>query len=299
MKKPPQILWSEGMFLRPHQLQAADRYREDALREEIRRIQPFFWGLMSLEVAPDQLENYNFDVRGMEIKLKDGTSLTLGGNLRLFPRPFKTEIDAAGGRMEVHVGVPVWQESFANTFMLGEKVQGQDRRASMEMFETLDENTGANAQQIETKRYNGRLFFGNENREGYETLPIAVVERSGQGKNYPVLSRDFIPAVTEIGASSTLRTLCESVTNRLEAKHRLLLSEVSTGKLSMEHDAATAWQTIMKLQTLGSFTFVLQQITRIPRVHPFLVYCEFTRLAGELAIFGDPRKAPQIPLYDH
>ncbi len=80
MKKTPQVLWAEGMFLRPHHLQTAERYREEALAREVARIQPFFYGLASLDVAPDQLENFVFEIRDVSLKLKDGTALSMHTN---------------------------------------------------------------------------------------------------------------------------------------------------------------------------------------------------------------------------
>lgn len=299
MARTPEIHWGEGMFLRPHHLQAAFRQREEELRQEVRRLQPFFWGILKVDIALDQLENFTFEVRDLEVKLKDGTALSLGSNLNLPPRSFRTELDQASGRMDVWLGVPAWKELEANVFAPGEKIGGQDRRYSVEIAQILDENTGSNAQPIETRRANGRFFFGNESREGYECVQIALIERSGQGKNTPSLSAEYIPAVTEIGAWAVLENLCQSVTNRLEAKHRFLVSEVSEGKLTVDSEGTTGWQPILKLQILGSFLYLFQQVTRIPRVHPFLVYTEFCRLVGELSMFGDPGQLPRVPLYDH
>jgi type VI secretion system protein ImpJ len=299
MAKTPEVHWAEGMFLRPHHLQLAERHREEMLRQEVRRLQPFFWGLLKVDIALDQLENFTFEVRDVEVKLKDGTSLSLASNLRLPSRTFKTELDQAGGRMEVWLGVPSWRELDGNAFQPGETAGGQDRRWSVEAVEALDENTGGNAQVIEARRANGRFFFGRESREGYECVPLALVERAGQGKNTPVLSAEFIPSVTEIGAWPGLESLCQSVTNRLEAKHRFLVSEVLEGKLTTDSEGTTGWQPVLKLQILGSFLFLFQQLTRIPRIHPFTVYAEFCRLAGELSIFDDQRSPVKIPLYDH
>ena len=299
MAKTPEVHWAEGMFLRPHHLQLAERHREELLRQEVRRLQPFFWGLLKIDIALDQLENFTFEVRDCEVKLKDGTSLSLSSNLRLPPRTFKTELDQAGGRMEVWLGIPSWRELDANAFQPGESVGGQDRRWSVESVEVLDENTGGNAQVLESRRANGRFLFGRESREGYECVPVALIERAGQGKNTPVLSTEFVPPVTEIGAWPALENLCQSVTNRLEAKHRFLVSEVVEGKLTTDAEGTTGWQPILKLQILGSFLFLFQQLTRIPRIHPFTVYVEFCRLAGELSIFDDQRSPLKIPLYDH
>jgi len=299
MKKTPQVLWAEGMFLRPHHLQTAERYREEALQREIQRIQPFFYGLQSLDVAPDQLENFVFEIRDVSLKLKDGTPLSSDSTLRLSPRSFKNELDKAGGRMRVFLGVPVMRETAPNTFAPGEGPAGVDRRYVAENAEVLDENSGTNPQPVGVRRCNGKLFFGTESQEGYECLEVAVVERSGSGRNFPVLSREFIPSLTEIGASRTLQALCDGVTNRIEAKHRLLLTDLAQGRLTVTSDGTSAWQTIIKLQILGSFLFLFQQLTRIPRIHPFHVYTEFARLAGELSIFDDGRIPVKIPVYDH
>ena len=299
MKKTPQVLWAEGMFLRPHHLQTAERFREEALQREIQRIQPFFYGLQSLEVAPDQLENFVFEIRDVSLKLKDGTALSSDSTLRLSPRSFKNELDKASGRMRVFVGVPVMRETAPNTFAPGEGPTGVDRRFVAENADVLDENTGGNPQPVGVRRCNGKLFFGAESQEGYECLEVAVVERSGSGRNFPVLSREFIPSLTELGGSRTIQALCDGVTNRIEAKHRLLLTDVSQGRLTIQSDGTSGWQTIIKLQILGSFLFLFQQLTRIPRIHPFAVYTEFARLAGELSIFDDGKIPVKIPVYDH
>jgi type VI secretion system protein ImpJ len=299
MKKTPQVLWAEGMFLRPHHLQTAERYRDEALQREIQRIQPFFYGLQSLEVAPDQLENFVFEIRDVSLKLKDGTPLSSDSTLRLSPRSFKNELDKASGRMRVFVGVPVMREAAPNTFASGEGPAGVDRRFVAENAEVLDENSGSNPQPVGVRRCNGKLFFGAESQEGYECLEVAVVERSGSGRNFPVLSREFIPSLTELGGSRTIQALCDGVTNRIEAKHRLLLTDVAQGRLTIASEGTSGWQTIIKLQILGSFMFLFQQLTRIPRIHPFHVYTEFARLAGELSIFDDGKIPVKIPVYDH
>ena len=128
MKKNRPVLWAEGMFLRPHHLQAAERFHEESLQDEVRRIQPFFWGITRMEIAQDQLENHVFELRDVEAKLKDGSTLSAGGNLRVFPRPFKAELEQSGGRMDVFLGVPVLRDDAPNTFFPGEDRRGQDRR---------------------------------------------------------------------------------------------------------------------------------------------------------------------------
>jgi type VI secretion system protein ImpJ len=297
MAQTAPVYWGEGMFLRPHHLQAAERFREESLRQEILRVQPFGWGLVRLQVAAAPLENFGFELQEAELRLKDGTALSLGATLKVQPRTFKEELERAGGRLAVHLGVPRYRPSGANV-LVGDAPGGRERRYVAESVDVLDENIGGNPQPVTVRRFNGRLFFGEENREGFECLEIARIERSGRGRNAPVLAAGFIPAAVEIGASPVLQDLCDGILHRLEAKRQLLLTELAEGRLTTEAAGATAWRPILKLQILGSFTFLLEQLTRLPRLHPFTLYAELCRLAGELSIFHDGSPF-RLPVYDH
>jgi type VI secretion system protein ImpJ len=291
------VFWGEGMFLRPHHLQAAERFREESLRREILRVQPFGWGIVRLEVAAAPLENFGFELRAAEVRLKDGTALSLGSTLNVAPRPFKDELERARGRLAVHLGIPVYRAAGPNV-LVGDVPGGRERRYLADSVDMLDENTGGNPQPVTVRRLNGRLFFGDESREGFECLEIAHLERSGRGANAPVLAADFIPPLLEVGASPVLQDIGEGILHRLEAKRRLLLTELAEGRLTTEAAGATAWKPILKLQILGSSTFLLEQLVRLPRLHPFTLYAELCRLAGELSIFHDG-SAFRLPVYDH
>ena len=199
MARIPEIHWAEGMFLRPQHLQVFSRQLTGMVADARRRSQPFFWGISRIEVAEDHLEAFTFSLRRFEALLKDGTRLDLPTNLRLDPRDFKDELAAAEGLLPVYLGVPILREGEPNTIGLGEG-EGKDLRYRVDTFETADENQGGSPQPLEVRKLNGRLFLGDEDREGYETLPIALVQRAGYGSNAPVLAREFIPPVTEVTA---------------------------------------------------------------------------------------------------
>ena len=299
MKKTPQVLWAEGMFLRPHHLQTAERYREEALQREIQRLQPFY-------LRPSVAGRGAGPAR--ELRLRD-------------PR----RLPQAEGRHRavVRLHAPALAEELQERARQGERPDAGLRRRPGDAGDGSEHlrpgrgagrcrpalhrrerrgprrELGRQPAARRRERCNGKLFFGAESQEGYECLEVAVVERSGSGRNFPVLSREFIPSLTELGGSRTIQALCDGVTNRIEAKHRLLLTDVSQGRLTIQSEGTSGWQTIIKLQILGSFLFLFQQLTRIPRIHPFAVYTEFARLAGELSIFDDGKIPVKIPVYDH
>jgi type VI secretion system protein ImpJ len=295
----PEVHWSEGMFLRPQHFQMFSRQLGGMVADLWRRTQPFLWGFSELEIEEDALATFSFALRRCEAVLRDGTWVQLPANLRVDPRDFKDALNAADGRLPVYLAVPRTRESEANTRGLEGSADGQDLRYRVEVTEVADENLGGPARPIEVRKLNGRLLFGDEPREGYETLPIAVVQRAGYGSNAPLLAADFIPPLLSLAAWPALVQLGESLLHRVEAKHRFLRAEVAEGRIVLDTEGTAGWQPVFKLQIVGSFLHVLAQLTASPGVHPFHLYLELARLAGELSIFEEGGEPTGVPLYDH
>jgi len=67
------VNWSEGLFLRPHHLQQADRYVENALDARTRLATPYPWGFSLLEVDRDLAQQSKFALRRGAGIMADGT----------------------------------------------------------------------------------------------------------------------------------------------------------------------------------------------------------------------------------
>ena len=299
MSRFPEVHWSEGMFLRPQHFQTFSRQMGGMVADLWRRTQPFLWGFSELEVAEDALETFSFALRRCEGVLRDGTWVQIPANLRVHPRDLKEALNASDGRLTVYLGVPRLREGEANTVSLTGSQDGQDLRYRVEAAEIADENLGGPPRPVEIRKLNGRLLFGDEPREGYETLPVAVVQRAGYGANAPVLAPDFIPPLLNLSAWPALVKLGESVLHRVDAKHRFLRAEVAEGRIVLDTEGTGGWQPVFKLQIVGSFLHVLRQLTGSPSIHPFHLYLELSRLAGELSIFDEEGGEAGVPLYDH
>ncbi len=299
MGRFPEVHWSEGMFLRPQHFQMFSRQLGGMVADVWRRTQPFLWGFSDLEIAVDALETFSFALRRCEAVLRDGTWVQFPTNLRVNPRDFKEALNASDGRMPVYLAIPLLRESEANTVGLDGGTGGLDLRYQVEAIEASDENLGGPTRPIEIRKLSGRLLFGDESLEGYETLPVALLQRAGYGSNAPVLSTDFIPPLLNIAAWPDLVKLGESILHRVEAKHRYLRAEVAEGRIVLDTEGTGGWQPVFKLQIVGSFLHVLRQLTSSAGIHPFQLYLELTRLAGELSIFEDEGDVLNVPLYDH
>jgi len=94
------------MFLRPQHLQMFARQIDSRVAAAAQKVQPFFWGVATIEVAEDELETFRFTVRRFQAVLKDGTWLDLGTTLQVEPRDFKQALNRTEGRLPVYLGVP-------------------------------------------------------------------------------------------------------------------------------------------------------------------------------------------------
>src|SRR5262249_40660566 len=116
---PRSVHWHEGMFLRPHHFQAAQRHwfhrahldekwdhhygsrpprrphpSQAAQRPGSRRPHPdekwdhhYGWGRPSVEIAPAALANKRFVVRSLRARLRDGTLVRASGSISTLRRP--------------------------------------------------------------------------------------------------------------------------------------------------------------------------------------------------------------------
>ena len=67
------VNWSEGLFLRPHHLQQADRYLENILESRTRHVTPYPWGFAMLETDRDLAQQSKFALRRTAGVMPDGT----------------------------------------------------------------------------------------------------------------------------------------------------------------------------------------------------------------------------------
>jgi len=287
----PEVHWSEGMFLRPQHFQMFSRQLGGMVADIWRRTQPFLWGFSELDVAEDALEAFSFALRRCEGVLRDGTWVQAPTNLRLDPRDFKAALNASDGRLPVYLAVPLLREGEENTARAEGEEDDRNLRYRVDAVDAADENLGGDPRPVQIRRLSGRFLFGDESREGYETVQVALLQRAGFGSNAPALAADFIPPLLDVSVWPGLAQLGESILHRVEAKHRFLRAEVAEGRIVLDTEGTGGWQPVFKLQIVGSFLPVLRQLTAVKGIHPFHLYLELARLAGELSIFEEEGEA--------
>lgn len=289
----PEVLWREGMFLCPQHMQSFARQLDARIHAAQVLGSVGGFGLVRVEIDEESLPRDVFRLVSGTVVFQDGTLAVFPANARVDQREFAEFFQAA--ELDVFLGIPARRKGVPE---LGEA--GDPRaRFHAEVVEVHDENLKDEPRDLEVRILHGRLFFGDEDRSGFEVVPLARLVRKGKPVAVSALSETFVPPVLACGGSPVLVRRLRALADAVRAQARDLAARIpnTTGLSSVERGADVAG--FVKLQAVNQCVAVLDQVARLPDAHPFAAYMAVVQAAGNLAIFGAERVVPDLPPYAH
>jgi type VI secretion system protein ImpJ len=283
------VVWSEGLFLRPHHLQQNDRYLEHLVEGRTRHISPYPWGFSHIEIDRDLAHQSKFSVRRAAGVMPDGTPFDIPGDS---PAPEPIDVPENAALQTLWLSMPIAavnarevdhrDADSASRFTIGTE-RFIDSTSPLRIEEEVD---------LAYPRFNFELR--KSAKPGFQCLAIArVVEIRDKAI---VFDEKFAPSVLVCHAHPTITGWIDRVIGWIDNK----LEELS--RYASDPTAGGGLQSVdyLVLQVLNRTITVLQHLRASRFVHPERLYIEFVRLAGELATFATPeRRARLYPIYDH
>ena len=298
------VHWSEGLFLRPHHFQAADRYWEELVHRSALIHQPYGYGVESVKINEAALANGRVEVESCSARLRDGTIIDIdAGDLDRLDVKERLGADVTSDaqqdptdRIKVYLGVPRLKLGRANT---ANDHQSSHARyyASSKPFE--DESSGGNRQDVGLKNLNAQVLIGEEATTGFEAIPICQVRISAE-QGIPVLDTDYFPPCLDImswlplGIRDT-REIYDLLSQRADTISRTVRDQGITLNAREPGDLEKLWLLSALNQSIGR----LYNLAFAQGVHPFDAYRSLCEIVGSLSIFSADRRIPEIPAYDH
>src|SRR5262249_2223393 len=142
--------------------------------------------------------------------------------------------------------------------------------------------------------------LSNQNAAGYETLPLARIEKSAQADAVPQLDEAYIPPVLACDAWGPLAAgIMQAVYDRIGAYLENLAKQVAARNIGWDSMAPRDPRLFEILRVLNEAYSLLGVMVFAEGVHPLYAYTELCRLVGMLAVFGKTRRTPDLPRYDH
>lgn len=319
------VHWSEGMFLRPHHFQAAERHWMELAQCSERWDHAYNYGLRQITYSPEALLNGQFQVQTCMARLPDGTLVALGqgqGPDRLEIKQPLDQMDRALQGVQVDLKQAFGMESVITVYLavprlkLGtanvavnkapgragaeEPTDGAAYRYTEVRSELQDESRGGNDQEVGLRSLNSRLLVGGvHDATGYELLKIALIERAGANQATPRVSDDYIPPLLSIDAWPPLADLVRAIYDLIGNKIQVLSEQVIDRGINLTSQEPGDLDRLLMLAQLNEAYATLHVLTFATGVHPFAAYVELCRLVGKLSLFGDERRIADIPKYDH
>jgi type VI secretion system protein ImpJ len=133
-----------------------------------------------------------------------------------------------------------------------------------------------------------------------ETLPIARIKRAGETEATPRIDDDYFPPVLHAQAWSPLGLgVLRGVYDLVGEKMHVLADRVVNRGVTLASQEPGDLEDLILLMQLNRAYGSLGCLAFAAGVHPFVAYTELCRIVGELSIFDETRRAPQVPQYDH
>jgi type VI secretion system ImpJ/VasE family protein len=295
------IHWQEGLFLQPHHFQRMQKSLEDEIASERRLAWPYPYGVVEARLSRDELENKRVRFDKLRAIMPSGLEVNYPAAAELPSLDIAQAFSKGAGSFTVSLGVPLWQESRANTVPV---THDADTRVKLLYrigeIECHDENTGENPKPLQVRKINSRLMFEHEDPSDMEVLPLLrIVRATGEDVGLPKEDPEFVPPCMLLSGSPVLREMVRDLVSQVEASRKELVVQVTRGGFSIDTMRGVQFEQVMRLRTLNRYSARLPSIIAAPIATPFSVYLELRELLAELAAMHPDRDEFESAPYRH
>ena len=290
MSNRNQVIWREGLFIKPQHFQQQQRYADYTLHARVSAISDYWYGLQSLHINPEYLAFGRFSLISATGVLPDGTLFNVPHD-DVLPVPLMMT-DASVVNQKVYLALPLLVNGVCE---LGEGDSGIGR-LRLHRHEVRDfHSERGDVASLDVGRISLRLMLEQEDRSAYSCIAIARIQdlRSDGGV---VLDPNFMPCSLCVTAISSLKRFLDEVTGLVAERARTLSLRIASPTQQGVADVAD----FMMLQLLNRCKPQLTHLSHLQTLHPERLYVTLAELAGELMTFTDEaRLAAELPIYCH
>jgi type VI secretion system protein ImpJ len=298
------VHWYEGLFLRPHHLQANDRHWAELTSTSDHWDNAYNYGIYDFEISREALANQFLDIRVLKARMQDGTVVDLEHGRKPDRVALKGSLTAKLGEafaneatLRVYLGIPKLKLGRENCGMEGDL--GDPRYTAIRLT-LADESRGSHEQEIEFRELNARLLLSTQDLSGFELLPIAQIKRASEGQATPELDPDYIPPLLATNVWPGLGDhIVRSLYDLIGEKIEVLSQQMVNRGMGRDSQDPGDLDRISMLEMLNESYATLTVLAFAQTIHPFVIYKEFCRILGKLSIFTPERRVSDIPGYDH
>ena len=289
------LLWGEGLFLRPQHFQQQDRYHEARLRDSVRALHPYCWGVSQLQVDRDALQNDTLRLLELTVFFPDGEIYAAPGADDLPPELDLGAIPRGQQELTFYAALPVFKHFGGNFAPEGQASNAA--RFAQHNAETPDLYTQAANAQLSYLKKSLRLMQDSEPRDSYVSVPLLRLRRLSTGgfEQDPT----FIPPSLSIRSAPLLFLQLRRLLDALQAKVDALYGHHREPSKHVIEFRSGDMSSFWLLHTASSAHASLSHYFHHPTLHPERLYEALLSLAGALMTFSKGISLGDLPPYEH
>ncbi len=294
MKFLSRVVWSEGMHLGPHHFQTQSRYFEDSLWFLSANLRRNPWGLLSLSLDNDAVQNGLVILQHASGVFPDGLIFDIPES---DPAPAPVNLSdlfaPTDSEIILSIAVPIRRDQGLDCDLAG----GTDARYGAVERSLRDESISQDEYTVAFGRKNLDLRSLSQLAPDTTSFPIARILRDGKGGF--VSDPEFIPPCLRISANESLLLLLKRLVESIEEKVKTVGRGKRSGGQFRIGTSALEVSNHWFLHALCSALPALQHHLTVKRSHPEEVYRDLARLSGALCTFALESNPGDIPKYNH
>lgn len=291
MKDAHKVVWTEGMFLRPHHFQQAENYLEGYTRNWGQALHGCFWGFLTLEFDTALLRQGKIALSEASGIMPDGTPFHLRGAQQA-PAPLAIADTQTGEN--IVLALPTYRAGREDVVFQ----ESTDALARYLAYETEVNDLNAvsvGSAALQFGRLRLRLMPESELNAEWTALAVArVLEK--RADNSLRLEPAQIPPMLNCQAHPLLKSFIGDLQGLLQQRSQ----QMSQRLVQPGRGGSSEILDFMLLQLINRYLGQVSHASHLDHLHPERLFAEWLQFATELASFSAQRTPDaRLPVYDH
>jgi type VI secretion system protein ImpJ len=287
-----QILWQEGLFLRPQHFQQQDQFWQERFATCFDLKNNFSWGLTAFALHRNLLSKGEISIKRLEGITPDGTVFMLSGQ----EQDLSIRLDKTAEPGLLYLVLPKTNTEGVNVALT--ETESNHKRYILRKIEAQDQLKAEQDRiEIDILQPNFYLACASDPAQ-LDTaiiLPLLqILEVRDNGEI--ILDESFIAPLLRLSVHDQLLAYVKEIAGLLSLRRMKLLDRMG----GVDHYGVAGISELLLLQLINRYEPLLEHYRQQNHLHPESVYQLFLQLAGELRTFtSKDRSYAKPPLYQH
>lgn len=295
MQQAKRILWGEGMFLRPQDFQQQAQYHEQLLTQRLQLAFRHGWGIARCRVDEEGLKAGQLRLEQLTVLFRDGTLCRAPEGAVLPASRDLATLPQLGVETTVYICLADLQPYGGNVRQNDDA--GRPARFYGASQEVADLYTRALAAEIATLELDVRLMVEEENRDGFDAVPLCRLRKNATGQWQ--LDERFLPPAVAIDSAPLLTQMLRRLLEILLVKSQALAGAQRERSHNVLEFGPTDVGSFWLRHTVNRNFARLNHLARSSPLHPEELYRAMSEFCGELLTFSSRYELSDIPAYCH